>query len=446
MILDRTVKPKPNGKIKFNIPFINTFKIKNGLNVYYIQRNTLPIVQVNLIVHSGSRFDTKNKNGLSKLTSILLDEGAGSFTGLEINNEIESLGSILNVESSIEHSTVSLMTLKDNLDKSMEIFSLIVREPSFNNDDFEREKEKLSTTLLQLKDDPSFLASQHFRNILFNATPYQFTSSGLQETITSLTNDEIKSFYKNNFLPGNSSLIIIGNLTQEEIHTLASKYFAEWQNKIHTPKLKVRFNKTEKQIILIDKPNAPQTELRIGHISKSRKTKDFFATNIFNSILGGQFSSRINLNLREDKGYTYGVHSSFNYNFYGGAFTIASSVKLENTGDAIKEILTELENIKTTISKDELDFSKSYLTRRYPSMFETYSQLAGNTSLIPIYKLELDYFQNYVSGIAKCTLDNVVKAAKNNINLDELVIVVVGNKKKIKEQIKYLDSFKLIEH
>ncbi|MCP5062920.1 MAG: insulinase family protein [Ignavibacteriae bacterium] len=444
MTLDRKIKPQPNGRIKFNIPAIETFQLKNGLSIYFVQRNTLPIVQINLIVHSGSRFDLINKNGLSKLTSMLIDEGAGSLTGLEIDSKIESLGSVLSTDSSMEHSSISLMTLKNNIEKSLEIFSLILKEPTFKEEDFSREKEKLQTSILQLNDDASYLASTNFTNRLFDSTPYQFPGAGLKDTVTEITNNDINDFYKNNFSPKNSSLIIVGDLEENELHELTSKYFSDWNNLEKPEQLNLDFEKTKNQIILIDKPEAPQSELRIGHISKSRKAKDYFATNILNSILGGQFSSRINLNLREDKGYTYGAHSNFNYNSYGGSFSVSTSVKSENTGDAIKEILYELKNIRKSISQEELDFSKSYLTRRYPSMFETYSQLASNASLLPIYGLEQDYFQNYINNISKCTLDDVMEAAKENILLDELVTVIVGDRAKIKDQIKGFDSFEII--
>ncbi|MEE9431748.1 MAG: pitrilysin family protein, partial [Melioribacteraceae bacterium] len=426
MILDRTKKPAPNGKIVFNIPNIKNYTLENGLNVFFVQKNTLPIVQINLIVHSGSRFDIKDRSGSSKLTSMLIDEGAGSLSGLEIDNEIESLGSILSTDSSIENSSISLITLKENLKRSLELFSLVLKEPSFNDEDFQREKEKLETTILQLNDDASYLASTKFRNVIFSSSPYQFPSSGLKNTTSLISNNDVENCYENNFSPSNSSLIIVGDLTEKEFHNLTSTYFADWKASAKPKQLNIKFNNTKKQIIIIDKPQAPQSEIRVGHISKTRKAKDYFATNIMNSILGGQFSSRINLNLREDKGYTYGAHSNFNYNSFGGSFSVSTSVKAENTGDALKEILFELKNIKTSISQTELDFSKSYLTRRYPSMFETYSQLASNASLIPIYGLELDYFQKYVANISKCSLEDVLKSANDNIYLDQLVVVLVG--------------------
>jgi len=196
-----------------------------------------------------------------------------------------------------------------------------------------------------------------------------------------------------------------------------------------------------KQIMIINKSNAAQSEIRIGHLSKSRKSNDFYSRSILNSILGGQFSSRINLNLREDKGFTYGAHSNYSYNSYCSSFSASTSVKTEYTGDTIKEILYELEKIKSTITRDELEFSKSFLLRRYPSLFETYSQVITNLSLLPIYDLDRKYFNNYMTNISNVKLNEVVEAAKENIKLDNLAVTIVGDKNKIMDQLHNFNSF-----
>ncbi len=445
MIIDRTIKPEPKGRVNFRLPEIETFKLENGLTVYYAHKNTLPITQFNLIVHSGSRFDPEGKNGLSQLTSMLLDEGAGSYSGLEIDNEIESLGSILSIDSTKEYSSISLLTINENIYKSLDIFSLIIQDPNFNKEDFTREKEKLITHILQQNDNPSYLANVEFKSYLLNKTPYQFPNTGFAHTVKTITNKDVKHFYKQNFVPANSSLIVISGSDRKDIYSLAEKYFGTWKSISNSNGLNVNFKNTKKKIVLINKPDASQSELKIGHIAKSRKSRDFYATSVLNTILGGQFSSRINLNLREDKGYTYGAHSSFSYNSFGGFFSVSSSVKTEHTGDAIKEILFELENIKTTLTNKEVEFAKSYLIRRYPALFETYSQLSSNLSLISIFDLSKNYFNNYTAKISKITLDEVRKAAIDNLLTDNLTIVVVGDKKKIEPQLMEFDSYEIIK-
>lgn len=434
-MLDRTVKPQPSGLINFNPPEIHSYKLPNGLKVFHVNKNSLPIVQVNLIIGAGSIHNVQASSGISYLTSMLIDEGAGNLSGLEIAEIIEHQGSILNVSSNKEFTTITLLSLKENLIKSMEVFSLIALSPNFLEADFDRESNRLKTHILQLNDDPSFIASSEFQRIIYDSTPYQHTQYGNIDIINNLTRVDIINFYKERFYPCNSYLVVVGDISETELKNNIDEYFLSWENKgvIHNKEIKVTEQK--KTITLFDKTDAAQSEIRIGHFSKDRKSKDFFARTVLNSILGGQFSSRINLNLREDKGYTYGAHSNYSYNLIGSTFSVQTSVKSENCTNAINEILKELEKIKTTVTDEELQFSKSYLIRRYPSLFETYSQIATNLSLLPVFNLEKEYFQNYISKIKSTNLDDVIRAANENIFLDNLAVVVVGNKNQIGNQL-----------
>lgn len=428
-MLDRTIKPTPTGKIDFNLPQINTVTLSNSLKVYHVLKNTLPIVQIDLLIPAGSIYSTKNKFGISALTSMLIDEGAGNLSGLEISDKIETLGSILNVTSTKEFTTISLLTLKENFEKSLEIFSLIIQSPRFNEPDFNREYQRLKTHILQLEDDPSYLASTEFQKVIYDGTPYEYPSNGIIDTIKNLSNDYVKEFYKETYSPKDSFIVVVGDISTEEVTNSLNNYFNNWNNKGSKSLIKTDAKPTINQIVLINKPDVTQSEIRVGHSSKGRCSEDFYSRTILNSILGGQFSSRINLNLREDKGFTYGAHSNYSYNKLGSMFSVSTSVKTENTTEAIKEILFELENIKTTIKDEEVNFSKSYLIRRYPSLFETYSQVAANISLLQIFNLNDEYFTNYISKMEEVTTQDVIEAANTNILSDNLIIVVVGNEK-----------------
>lgn len=439
-MLDRTIKPIPSGKIEFKLPEINIFTLNNSLKIYHVKKSTLPIVQLYLITPAGSIYDNKNKYGSSKLTSMLIDEGAGNLSGLEISDRIDMLGTILNISSNKEFITLSLLTLKNNLDKSLEIFSLIIQSPNFNKSDFDRELQRLQNQTLQLNDEPSYVASSEFVKTIYQSTPFEFPSNGKPESVKLISNHDIKNFYSKRFLPNNSFFIVVGNIGCNELEKQLNKYFAEWETKNNSIDLFDKIKQTSKNIIFINKPDAAQSEIRVGHFSKGRNSEDFYARTILNTILGGQFSSRINLNLREDKGFTYGANSNYGYNKLGSTFTVSTSVKSDNTVDAVKEILFELENVKSTITNEELVFSKSYLIRRYPSLFETYSQVATNISLLPIFDLNPDYFQKYIDHINCVTLEDVTKAANENILSDQMLIVVVGNKSIIKDDLKKLSE------
>ncbi len=441
-MLDRSIKPLPTGKINFVQPKIEIYNLKNSLKLYFSKKDTLPIIQLNFLIPSGSIYNPQNMEGLSQLTSLLLDEGAGNLTSFEISDKLELFGSILNINSNKEYTNISLLSLREKFVDSLEILSKIILSPNFADDDFERQKLKLITQNIQLNDDPSFVASKKFNKIVFKNSPFQFPASGLNLSIKNLLNFDVKNFFENYYLPNGSFVVLVGNIESREVINLLNKYFSKWQIKENI-KPDFYISKTNKKIVIVDKPNAAQSEIRMGHFSKGRNSEDFFARTILNSILGGQFSSRINLNLREDKGYTYGVHSRYNYNSIGSTFSVSTSVKTENTGDAINEILLELNAIKNEISDEEIEFSKSYLIRRYPSLFETYTQIASNISLLPIFNLPLNYFEDFNNKIKKVSKDEILIAAKENIIFEELIIVVVGDKKNTEKQLLKFDSFEI---
>ncbi len=441
-MLNRSIKPIPSGNIKFIQPEIDIFSLQNSLKVYHSFKNSLPIIQMNILIPSGSVYNEKGKEGLSMLTSILLDEGAGGLSSFEISDKLELLGSILNITSNKEYTTISLMCLKDKFVDSLEILSKIILQPTFSEEDFERQKSKLLTKNIQLEDDPAYMASNLFNRNIFENSPFQFPSSGINDTINAITNSDVKNFYENRYFPNGTFIVLVGNLQIGETKSVLNDFFGLWTTK-ENKNISISISPTKMKIILYNKPDAAQTELRIGHFSKGRNTKDFYAKSLLNSILGGQFSSRINLNLREDKGFTYGAHSNFNYNSVGGTFAVSTSVKSENTFEAISEILFELSNIRETISQEEIDFSKSYIIRRYPSLFETYSNIASNITLLPIFNLEQYYFSNYIDNIRNTTYDEIKTAAEENIDLNNLLVVAVGDKTKIEEQLNKLTNYEV---
>ncbi len=434
MTIDRTKKPAEKGQIDFSLPEIERFELKNGLETIFVEKNNLPIIQLLLFVNDGSKSDPENKKGLAFLTSLLIDEGAGNLDALALDNEIELLGSILRCSTNQDSSTVSMLTLAENFDKSLELFSLVITEPLFNKDDFNREKKKQLTKIIQLQDDPEYIANSAFRKILFKNTPYQSPVIGYYDDVEKIKLDDVKDFYRKTFTVKNSTLIVVGNITQAELQKKLNDKLGNWKNEneyeIELPEIK----KPERATYFVHKEGSAQSELRIGTISAGRKSPDFYARTLMNSILGGQFSSRINLNLREDKGFTYGAHSSFNFNRKAGSFVVSTGVESEHTAESVNEIFKEFNGIKEKILPEELEFSKSYLIKRYPSMFETYSQVAGNLSMLPLYDLPDNYFNTYIDKLKIVRLNEVLDAARSTLAEENIVTVIVGDEKIVEEQ------------
>ena len=445
-MINRKTKPVPFGEIKFSLPEIKEFTHRNGLKILFVKKNNLPLVQFLLLCSAGSIFDPSGRNGLSNLTAMMLDEGAGEYDALQLSDEIDMLGSQLNVRSDEDNFIISLQTLEENAERSFELLSKIITQPHFDDEDFQREKRKVLTAILQRKDNPDEIAEYIFEhNIYGKENPYSNLPIGKEEDINSVTTKDVRNFYNKFLTAGNSSLIVVGDTSEKKINDLVDSYLGKWGN--HMPEVNKISEPTRKgsSIVFCNKENAMQSEIRVGHLSSKRNEGNYFAKLILNMILGGQFSSRINLNLRENKGYTYGAFSRFNYYKNQAHFYVSTSVSTENTGNAIREILSELKKIREGVTDDELEFAKSSLIRKFPSNFETYSQVAGNLTGKVIFSLADDYFNTYIDKVRNVSKNDVNEAALNEILAEETLIAVVGDKSKVREQLKEFANSVFIE-
>ena len=436
MMIDRKIKPEVKSEISFNLPKPNDFILENGLRVIFIYKDKLPLVRFNLMLNAGSKYDPENKSGLSYLTSLVLDEGADGMNALQLSDEFDMLGSSFNISTDNDLVNLSLQTLSENFDRSLELFSKVLLKPSFNDDDFNREKKKLITRIMQSKDEPDYLADQIFdRVILGKSNSYSSPVSGYEETVESISVDEVKLHYARFFSPSNSSLIIVGDLDQDELVSLLNKYFSNWQDVKNNSTISLSSAEPSIKIYLHHKSDSVQTEIRVGHITSKRNQKDFFQRYLLNTVLGGQFTSRINLNLRERNGYTYGATSRFQYFKDTAFFEASTSVGIENTVNALKEILFELDNIHNGVSEKELGFAKSSITKKFPLNFETYRQIASGVAGKILYNLPDNYFDTYIHNINSVSKDEVDKAAREFIMNDKLSIVLVGDKNLLMQKL-----------
>jgi zinc protease len=435
MQFDRSKRPSSSGRINFTTPGVHKSNLSNGLKIFFSEKNDLPIVRINFLVNSGSRFDNENK-GLSNLLTMCIDEGAGKFDALQLADEFELLGANFGVSCNNDTSIISLQVLSENFPAALKLIGDVIMTPHFTEEDFNREKHKVLVKLNQVKAEPDYIADVSFEHFLFGKeSQYSFPIIGIGETVQNIQNDSIKNMYKKKFVPQNSSMVVVGNITQDLLQNELNQVLGEWKGSSTTEDQINIKRKSNRKIFIINKPDAVQTEIRTGHLSSKRDESDFFHKQIINMILGGQFSSRLNLNLREKNGYTYGVHSRFNYLKEAGYFAVSTSVDLINTANALGEIYFEIEKIKKGISQDELTFAQSSLTKKYPSNFETFRQIAANISAKIIHNLSDDYFKKYIDNVNSLKLNDVNSIAASSINSDQLISVLVGDASKISKQI-----------
>lgn len=431
-MINRKIKPEAKEELFFTLPEIKQKTLENGLNVAYIQKDKLPVTRLNLLIDCGSRFDPQNGKGLSNLVSMLVDEGADGMSALEISDSFDMLGSHFSVSSDNDSINFRLQTLTENLDTSLDILSKIVRKPDFKQSDFERERRKILTRLVQLSDEPEFLAQRIMEFLTFSKTnPYAYPSLGYIDDIQNLIPVDITNFYSAKFSPASAYLVVVGSKDFESFISHIESYFLEWNSLSDKSGLSYASTNVEKKIYFYDKKDSVQSEIRVGHLSVKRNEYPFFPRMILNTILGGQFTSRINLNLREDKGYTYGAFSGFNYFKDAAYFYVSTSVGIENTGDTVNEIYLELEKIRTGVTHAELEFAKSSIIKKFPANFETYRQITTNLVAKILHSLPDDFFNNYINNVNKVSAEQVKKAAEDLILPEKAFCVIVGDRDKL---------------
>lgn len=432
MTLIRT-KPEIKKEINFSLDNISTHILKNGMKLFYLRKEKLPMIRLNLVVEAGGKFDFFSNSGTARLTSQMIDEGADGLTALELSDEFDLLGTDFNISADNDFIVFSLQSLTENFEKSLELFSKVILKPDFSEKEFEREKKKLLVNILQLKDDSERIAEQIFDKIIFVKHYYALPVNGYLDTVERIDLNDLKNHYSKYFKANNSFIAAAGNLSSEEIFQLVEKYFIGYSSISEIISLPENFEVSDKKLFIYDKSDSVQTEIRVGYLSGKRNISDYFSKLLLNTIFGGQFNSRLNSNLREKKGYTYGISSQFVYTKNSGYFSIGTSVSSENTFDAVKEILSEIENLKKGVTTEELNFAKTSLTRKFPLNFENYRQLTSNLSALAIHSLPLSYFNEYLGNLNSVTIEQVNEQAVK-LSQADMKIILVGNRKSIEKE------------
>lgn len=436
IILDRTAPPQIVEQTKFHLPQIQHIVSESGMKGLFIQKTKLPMVQFTLIISSGSVLEDEGKSGLANLTAILIDEGAGGLTSLELNNQFEMLGSSIQISINHEFMYFTVVSLEEKFSDTLALLSKILNKPHFEETEFLRERSKVLAQLMQIKDEPDTIADKIFEEKVFGfENKLGHFNLGKEEEVKTLSNEDVKNFYHSHISSDKAGFICAGSVNSEMLKNLVNEFVDNF-GKAETSEVSpfIQPNK-KRRFYFVHKPDAQQTEIRVGNLSDKRSNGDFYAKTVMNTILGGQFNSRINFKLREIKGFTYGANSLYSYRKARGYFLLTTSVQSEHTVEAVQDIFYELNLIKETITSEELEAAKLSIIRRFPSNFETYYQLAAGLNTLFIYDLLPSYFDEYLSNIRSVTIDDALNAAKKNILEDEIVVVLVGNKEQFINQI-----------
>ncbi len=435
---DRSKPPELGPPPPVSLPPIITRQLPNGLKLLIVEQHELPLADFVLLVGSGSTSDPTSRPGIANLTAAMLREGTTTRKSLEIADQIAFLGINLSPASSWESSTLSLHTPTAQEDSALALFADVALHPSFPASDFERIRKNRLTELLQLRDQGPAIANIAFPAIVYgNAHPYGAPSLGTEASVKSLTPADLESYYRANFRPNNSTMIIVGDVNPAQIEQKINSLFGSWQRG-DVPQLS--YGEPPKSqtttIYLIDKPGAAQSSFRIGSVGVPRSTRDYFALTVMNTILGGSFTSRLNQNLRETRGYTYGAGSRFDMRRAAGPFLATAEIVTAKSDSALLEFMKELNAIRQSVPANELFRAKRYLQLQQPGNFETTQDIAFQLLPVALYGLPLDYYNNYVQNIEAVTQADVARVAQQYINPASLAVVIVGDRKTIEQGLK----------
>ncbi len=437
----RSSSPSPKPASALSLPIPQKFRLRNGLSVFLIEQHSLPVVSANVITLSGSDRNPADQPGLASFTAEMLDEGTGKRSPLEIAADADQIGATVSTGSSTDLSYIATRTLKKNVDAAFELVSDILLNPSFSAAEIDRIRNDRLTHILQQKDNPGVLGIKVFFDAVYGSShPYGYTDVGTEQSNQVVTRDHLMSFYQAGYFAANSALVVAGDMTESEIHSLAEKYFGQW---IETGSIAqfpaVRAN-APRRIVIVEKSDAPQTVLRIGHIGVPRSSPDYVAIDVMNTALGGLFSSRINLNLREKHGFTYGASSAFVFRRGPGPFLVGTSVRTDVTARAVVEIFREIERIRENeITAEELSTAKDSISRSLPGLFETTPEAASSIGQLFVHDLPLGYYHELPEQIRKISASEVQRVAREYLKPEETVIVAVGDRGRIEPELAKLN-------
>ncbi len=437
--------PKAGAASALHLPVPEKFKLSNGLTVLYSERPGLPLVAANLVLHAGSGVNPADRPGLASMTARMLQQGTATRSALQIADRAADLGATLNSGAGRDTTGISTRSLSRNFADALELLADVALHPSFPQSEIERVRSERLTAIVQEKDEPFSLAGRVLDAALYGPKhAYGYPDSGTTESVKGISRDDLEHFWKQNYFPDDAALVVTGNIKLAVLKPLLEKHFGAW--KPGRPALAAMGSPetTDAKVILVDRPGAPQTTLVCFSMGLARSTPDYVQVEVMNTDLGGLFSSRINMNLREAHGYTYGAGSVFNYHRAPGPFIVYSDVRTDVTAPASTEMFNELRRMRDTqLTTEEMALSKDSIARSLPGRFERGTEAAASFADLFTYDLPLDYYSKLPERINAVTIEQVQAVAQKYIHPEKMIVLAVGDRAKIEEDMKKLNLGKV---
>lgn len=429
MTVDRSRLPVPGAARPFHFPAIHKSALPNGLRLWSVHHAAIPVVTFTLLIRRGAADDPPGHEGLAAITVDMLDEGSGDRSAIEIHEAMSRLGAQLDSDIGADAAVLTITCLSRFAESALMLLADIVARPSLRDHDFERVRQLRLHRLTQLRDMPGAVADRAFVKLLYGNHPYGHTPLGSEPALNALRVDDVRAFHDAVVRPADATLIAAGDCDHALLQQFAWHAFGDWDGAHDGQRRAVPPLPHPPRLNIVPRAGAPQSELRIGHVAVSRNTPDYHALVAANMILGGQFVSRINLNLREEKGLTYGARTSFDFRRMAGPFSLQVSVQTAGTAQAIHESLSEIAAIRGArpVTTSELELGVAALTRGYARNFETAEQLGRAVTQLALYDLPDDYFDTFVPILERVTADDVTRVTSEYLDPDRLTTLIVGD-------------------
>lgn len=442
MAVDRSSLPQLGPVPFFRFPSIARHTLSNGLEVRTVEHASAPVVSFVLLIRGGLGADPASREGLAALTADVVDEGTAELSAIGVSDAIARIGGDFDIEVGADATAFSLVTLTRFAERGATLLADIATRPAMREDDFSRVRQQRMNRLTQLRTVPQALAESAFDRLLYGSHPYGHMAIGSSAALAALDLDHVRAFHAACYRPERSTLVIVGALSHQELVALGQTAFEGWVSETAAGTVQVAADlqppfSSPTRLAVVPREGAAQSELRIGHLAARRDTPDYSALLVMNAVLGGQFVSRINLKLREEKGFTYGAYTGFDWRRGLGPFALEASVHTASTAEAISDSLRELHDIRGARppAVDELALAKASLTRGYPRGFETAEQVGRSVASLALYGLPDTYFEEFVPRTESVTIDDVVRVASTYIDPARFTTLIVGDYDAIKTSL-----------
>jgi len=429
--------PRPLAARPVNFPQYQMQTLPSGLRVIAVSHHEQPVISIRLLVGAGSSLDPKGRTGLAHLTASLLDQGTTTASATELNDTIDFMGGGMSAGAGTDLSYINMLIMKDSIDQGLQMLSDMARHPAFAQEEIERQRQQLLSSLQVSFQDPDFIANSVFDRLVYGFHPYGLPQSGTPQTLASITRDDLVAFHQKFFAPNNAILAVVGDIAPEDAFAGVRRVFGDWQRRDVAGSTFTEPPGPTRRVVIVDKPDAVQTEVRVGNIGIARNHPDYMAVNLAIRILGGEGSNRLHQVLRTARGLTYGAQANFDTFKDAGDFEAETNTRTMATGEVLRLIVDEFWRLqRDRVGQRELDDAKAYLTGSFPLTIETPNAIALQILNVLFYGLPVEDLQTFRERVNAVTVDDIQRVAKLYLKPDRLSVVLVGNAAEFTNQLK----------